>query len=281
MQPVRFRSLAMALLVGVGASASAVASASADGMSGKTVTAGGLRVSLPGADTELLVRGGWRIGIRVVAFGKQPRSRPSARITVTRTAPGEHPVEKVIARKTLRKGELRFPVTSAPGFAYRLQVQIGKRRWTTRLRTSNEVTTAVPSPTSADCRPSGTLVADSPSAAADGLVPFRLTNTSKSTLVHGIDVGWSQLTDGGWTPVVNPAPHRYFPGHPDPALATYTLAPGASLSSRSVVWASLLPGTYRMTLLVSCASKTPNGGIRFDATTLQSEPLTVTSAAGL
>lgn len=43
----------------------------------------------------------------------------------------------------------------------------------------------------------------------------------------------------------------------------------------------MVPGTYRMALLVSCASKNPDGSIRFDITTRTSEPITVTPAAGL
>jgi hypothetical protein len=280
MQPVRFRSLAVALLVGVGASASVVGSASAVNLPTKTVTAQGLRVRMPGADTEMLISAeATRVGIGVVAFGRQPRSRPFARITVTRTAPGKNSIEKVIVRKRLRKGELRFPITGGPGFGYRIRLQIGKRRWTTRLRTSNEVTTAVPSPTSADCRPSGTLEAENPEVAAGGQVTLRVVNTGKSVLVFGSVVGWSQLFDGAWIPVPNP-----LPGGDDPSgpwQASYTVAPGRTATSGSLVGPSMVPGSYRLTLPVSCASKTPDGGVRFDATTLATAPITVITAAGV
>lgn len=281
MLPARFRSLAIAVLVGVGASASVAASASAGGIPARTVTYQGLRVTVPGAEAEMLVRSnGSRIGIRVVSFGKQPRSRPSARITVTRTAPGEKPVEKTIVRKTLRKGQVHFPLTAAPGFAYRIQVQIGKRRWTTRLRTSNEVTVAIPSPTTATCNPSGTLKAESPSAVVGGVLMLRITNTSKSVLVFGADNGWSQLSEGGWVNVLSVGGENGLPpGLEEPP--SWTVAPGETRYTSGMVWASLVPGTYRMTQLVSCASKNPDGSIRFDTTTLTTEPVTVTPASGL
>jgi hypothetical protein len=108
---------------------------------------------------------------------------------------------------------------------------------------------------------------------------LRLTNTGKSHLVYGPVVGWTQPGDGGWVNVPNPVGGSGFP--PGAELPGWAIAPGETKPASGMAWASLVPGIHRLTLLVSCASRNPDGSIRFDTATLATRPITVTPVAGL
>jgi hypothetical protein len=272
MKLVRSRSLMVAAAVvgAVGASASMVASASAGGLPIQRVTYQGLQANIPGASKETSVVGGAKLGIRVVPHGKQPKSRATARVTVTRTVPGKK--TETLVRKSLRKGSVYFPLATAVGVRYRLQVQIGKRHWTTRLRTVETDPGSGSGPSSTPCSPAGTITADAPTAVAGGTLPFHITNTGNAPLTYGSGNGWTQLVGETWTNVLSP-------GGLGPAT-TSTIFPGQTQTGKGAVWSTLTPGTYSMTVVATCATTNPNGSATFKAIPLQTAPITVTAAAG-
>lgn len=263
--------VAAAVVGAMGASASMAASASAGGLPIKEVTYQGLRVSFPGGDKERTMVGGTRIGILVKPHGKQPRSRPSARITVTRTGPGKTKA-KTTFRKSLRKGEARFLIVATVGVKYRIRVQIGKRSWFSLLRTVETEAEATPAVPQAACAPSGVLEADVATAVAGGTLPFHLTNTGNAALTYGSGNGWTQLVNGVWSNVLSPGGLG--------GATTHTINPGETQTGNGAVWPTLTPGTYSMTIVATCGTTSSNGTATFKAIPLQTKPITVTAAAG-
>lgn len=257
--------------VAVGASASAVTSATAGIVPAKNFTYQGLRVAMPGASSAALVSGGVRVPVVVKPQGRQPKARVSARITVTRAASGGEKAATLV-RKSLRKGEVRFPLSSRIGVKYQVQVQIGKRRWVTRLQTSDNVPSSRPPVPSGPCTPAGTITADVATAVAGGTLPFHITNTGNAVLTYGSGNGWTQLVGGVWSNVLSP-------GGLGPAI-TSTIAPGETKTGKGSVWSTLTPGTYSMTVVATCATTNADGSATFKAIPLQTTPITVTAAAG-
>lgn len=255
----------------VGVSVTAATSASAAPI--KQVRYQGLRVLMPGASAATPVPGGNRIGLLVRPIGPQPKSRPSARVTVTRAASGGEKAATLV-RKSLRNGEVRFLLSGRVGVKYRIQVQIGKRRWVTRLVTADEIPgERPPAEATIPCVPSGTITADVSTVAAGGTIPFHVTNTGTTPLALSGRNGWSQLVDGLATPVLSP-------GGIGGQTGIVGIAPGETKFSSGAVWPTLTPGSYSMTLLSTCNHLKPDGSVAFVALPLQTAPITVTAAAG-
>lgn len=265
------RTISRSLVVAVGtavASTAVVAGATAATVPSKIVTAQGLRVSLPGGKRQTTVDGGTKLVVSVRPKGAHRGARPTAKVTVTRAASGDEKAATV-ARKSLRKGSVRFRVAEGDGVKYRVQVQIGKRRWSTRLVTADEATPAPPS--TGPCAPSGTITADVATVAAGGTIPFHITNTGNAVLTYGSGNGWARFDGGSWSNV----PGAFGGG----AATTYTIAPGQTRAGTGEVWSTLTPGIYSLSLVATCASPGKNGSISFKAIPLQTTPITVTAAA--
>lgn len=263
--------VAAAVVGAAGASASMVASASAGGLPIERPVYQGLQLNIPGSvKKETAMVGGTRIAVRVVPKGKQPRVRPSARVTVSRTDPGKK--AKTVLRKSLRKGEARFLIVATVGVKYQVKVQVGKRSWVTRFRTVETEADATPvGQQQPACAPAGTLVPGVATVAAGGSLPYEITNTGNAPLTYGSGNGWSQLVSGIWSNVPSPGGLG--------GATTHTINPGEKQTGNGAVWPTLTPGTYSMTIVATCANTSADGTATFKAIPLQTPPITVTAAA--
>lgn len=233
------------------------------------VKTSGLRVSWPSSADRTRLAPGSILAVRVQRTAKAKRT-VRARITVTRLARGVTK-RRVVRRATVRRGTTSIKVSRKVGTRYRLAVRIGARTWRSTIKVGGPFAPTAPSTPEA-CVPAGHLEAPT-SATVGSRVPLAVVNTGTAILAFGAATGRERLVASGWVPVQPPLGLAY-------PMWLRSTRPGATGEHGGTIWATMEPGTYRITLPVTATCGQDGGAAtpaEQPAITLHSGPIAVTS----
>lgn len=203
----------------------------------------GLRISWPISASEVNLRPGTRLVVRVSRVRGARTRRPKARIKLVRVDARGRAI-KAVARRAMRAGTFVVRLPSRAGARYALRLAVGKQRYWSWIATSEPAAPVLEPilPLSACPRPgpsAGHARVDPPTGRSWDRLTVSLTNTGSSCLTGGVGYGWERQLAGGRWEEVRPDPY------PAPALP-FGAAPGQTSTHGAFVWPELDPGPHRL-----------------------------------
>jgi hypothetical protein len=200
----------------------------------------GLKLTWPVVGASDVLDAGYTFTVRV----KRKTPGPAARVALIRLRP-----RKVLARRKLRDGRFQATLPEAHEARYRLVLKVGRRRWSSIIRTPPAPPPLPPLPkpqpptAGAHCASEmgtrdATVTLERTTARAGETIAYTLRNTGTACFEFAAPYSWERAVGGSWQEV--PCPTCVWP------LWLGTLPPGQAYAAQAEVPAGLVPGRYRL-----------------------------------